>query len=197
MLMVVIKTTMRTGPAIAAALVALTLSACSTSNTALPPEAPTFDPSSEFPVGPPISPGASRLALPSTSNPHVVPTVKPGKAVKIVLTPDVVQEAGDAYYAATKSTVGKGRARNTVISPTHTYYGMIVSTKTRENVFWLLGDTGYTGVPVSQQDGPHVWKKVGRGGIGWTYLGDTGGDPCSKVPMALIKVWGVQNLCPK
>jgi hypothetical protein len=193
MLMVMIKPTMIAAPAVAAGLAAVTLSACSSSNVA---PAPTLPPS-EFGLDRPASPGASTFVPPPRASATATETVKPGKAVKVVLTPDVLQAVGDAYYEATKSTVGQGRTRNMVIGPAHTYYGMIVSKNTKKNVFWVLGDTGYTGLPASQQDGPHVWRKVGRGTIGWHYLGDTGGNPCSKVPMALIKVWGVQNLCPK
>ncbi|MGH3392602.1 MAG: hypothetical protein ACRDOO_27355 [Actinomadura sp.] len=184
-------------PAIIAGLAALTVSACSGSNTAPVAPPPTLDPSVQFQDGPRVSPGLETPGITSPTPAQAATTAKPGTAVTFVLPADVRQAVGDVYYEATKSTVGKGRTRDMVIGPNRTFYGAVLSKNTRKHVFWVIGDTGYTGVPASQQKGPHVWRKVGRGSIGWTYLGDTGGNPCSKVPMALIKVWDVRDLCPK
>ncbi|MES9537020.1 MULTISPECIES: hypothetical protein [unclassified Actinomadura] len=56
-------------------------------------------------------------------------------------------------------------------------------------VYYALADISLTDQPMTSQDGPHVWRS--SNGTDWEYLGDTGGNPCPKVPKSLIKVWGV------
>ncbi|MFI6599652.1 hypothetical protein ACIBHX_25660 [Nonomuraea sp. NPDC050536] len=103
------------------------------------------------------------------------------EAVVLKATPTVRHQLADAFW--NHSTDFK---RSKVDGPTQVRYGRL------GNVYWAIGGIGIKGNPVSYQDGPHVWRKVGKGH--WVYRGDTGG--ClEKVPRAMLKAWKVERGC--
>jgi hypothetical protein len=145
----------------------------------------------------PDSATASRtsLAAPSaTSGGTPGYAVAQGRATNLIVTPELRRLLGDAFYQATRREPGDGASgdrRAKVIGPEQVFYGKIAGMESSQDVFYAMGDTGYSDDPISQQDGPHVWRR--RGG-GWEYLGDTGGDFCGKIPQALVRAWG--KSCP-
>jgi hypothetical protein len=113
-----------------------------------------------------------------------------GGATNLQVTSELRTLLGDVYYQATKEEPkddASGIRRDKVIGPEHVFYGKIAGSDPPKDVFYAMGDTGYTDDPISRQDGPHVWRKRGNGV--WEYLGDTGGDFCGKVPQELVRVW--------
>jgi hypothetical protein len=112
----------------------------------------------------------------------------PGSAVNLSVTPELRAILGDLYFKESGSSPGPNgpRSRSQVIGPKNVFYGKIAGASPAQDDFWALGDTGYQGDPVSQQDGPHVWHKRGDGA--WDYIGDTGGG-CGGAPKALVRLW--------
>jgi hypothetical protein len=134
-------------------------------------------------------------AVPSAASRSPGTAVTRGGATNLVVTAELRTLLGDVYHQATKrepADDASGIRRDKVIGPEQVFYGKIAGTDPSQDVFYAMGDTGYTDDPVSRQDGPHVWRKRGSGV--WEYLGDTGGDFCGKVPLELVRVWG--RSCP-
>lgn len=114
------------------------------------------------------------------------------EATNLSVTEELRSLLGDVYHQATKREPADEARRDKVIGPEHVFYGKIAGSDPSQDVFYAMGETGYTDDPVSRQDGPHVWRKRGSGA--WEYLGDTGGDFCGKIPQQLVRVWG--KPCP-
>ncbi|WP_214414264.1 hypothetical protein [Sphaerisporangium fuscum] len=103
-----------------------------------------------------------------------------GKAVNLHLTAKTRAALADAYWNHSKDY-----SRGKVDGPKHVYYGKITGTTRAKDVYWAIGDIGVKGDPISYQDGPHVWRKLGNGG--WRHMGDSGG--CPQVPKKLLRLW--------
>ncbi|WP_157430081.1 hypothetical protein [Actinomadura oligospora] len=109
------------------------------------------------------------------------------KAVKLPVPGDLSGALQDTYFAV----AGKGdakRKRENVMLPKHVLFGKVTGANGGVQ-FYAVGDIGFKNDPVSQQDGPHVWKKDDSQNS-WSYVGDTGGALCGKVPADLVKAWG-------
>ncbi|WP_248964134.1 hypothetical protein [Sphaerisporangium perillae] len=104
-----------------------------------------------------------------------------GKAVNLKLTETIRRRLADAYWRKSGNV-----DRSKVDGPSSVYYGKIKGATPAKDVYWALGQIGIKGDPISYQDGPHVWRKRGKGA--WSYLGDTGGCP-DRVPRAMLKIW--------
>ncbi|MEV5574930.1 hypothetical protein AB0L06_33250 [Spirillospora sp. NPDC052269] len=109
------------------------------------------------------------------------------KATRLAVPGDLSGALQDTYFETAKKNNPKGTREN-VITPTHLLFGKVTGTNGGV-AFYAVGDIGFKNDPMSQQDGPHVWKK-GDSQQSWAYLGDTGGAICGKVPTALVKAWG-------
>jgi hypothetical protein len=112
---------------------------------------------------------------------------KPGSAVNLHVSKALRKTLGDKYFAVQHPYRPKDK-RSRVIGPKQVYYGEIVGATKAKTVYYAIGETGFSNDPVSQQDGPHVWRKKGKGR--WKYLSDSGGAICEVgVPRKLVKVW--------
>ncbi|MFC5179967.1 hypothetical protein [Actinomadura harenae] len=109
------------------------------------------------------------------------------KASKLPVPEDLAGALQDTYFAAAKKNYPKGTRAN-VMTPQHVLFGKVTG-KNGGVEFYAAGDIGFKNDPMSQQDGPHVWKKDDSQ-QSWAYVGDTGGALCGKVPTALVKAWG-------
>lgn len=178
--------------AIAIALPAVLLTGCGSSGQ-LPAEPGNAGSNAGSAPAEPGGGGAS--PQPTGGGPNGAPgkAVKPGDAVNLQVSEELRATLGDLYFKRTGSSPGPSgpRSRSQVIGPKSVFYGKVTGTIRSVDTFYALGDTGYTGDPVSQQDGPHVWRKEGTGP--WQYIGDTGGS-CGGVPEKLTRIWG--NACP-
>ena len=103
------------------------------------------------------------------------------------VSPAVRSDLQDTYYAEIYSQFPK-EEKSRVDGPKNVYYGKISGSVQTKDVYYAMGDIGFTDNPLSRQDGPHVWRK--RGTAAWEYLGDTGGQFCGKVPRELVQIWG-------
>ncbi|MBO2455676.1 hypothetical protein J4573_51980 [Actinomadura barringtoniae] len=169
-----------------AAVVSLGLAGCSSGSD---PKAADGSPttSASAATTAPVAAPASGATAPGNGTKG---TAKQGGAVNLTVSSELRRLLGDVYYAATKKEAkdnASGIRRDKVIGPEQVSYGKIVGSTPAKDVFYAMGSTGYSDDPASRQDGPHVWRKRGAS---WEYLGDTGGAFCSKVPAALVKVWG-------
>ncbi|MFG2004335.1 hypothetical protein ACGFNU_34760 [Spirillospora sp. NPDC048911] len=167
-----------------AAVVSLGLAGCSSGSKAAD-GSPTASASAT--TSAPVAAPASGAANPGNGTGG---KAKPGGAVNLTVSSELRRLLGDVYYAATKKEAkdnASGIRRDKVIGPEKLSYGKISGSTPAKDVFYAMGDTGYSDDPTSRQDGPHVWRKRGAS---WEYLGDTGGAFCGKVPAALVRVWG-------
>ncbi|MEV4252792.1 hypothetical protein AB0J52_06440 [Spirillospora sp. NPDC049652] len=108
-------------------------------------------------------------------------------AVKLAVPSDLSGALQDTYFTAAKKTYPKGK-REDVMTPSHVLFGKITGANGGVE-FYAAGDIGFKSIPISQQDGPHVWKKDDSQ-QSWSYVSDTGGNLCGSVPKALVKAWG-------
>lgn len=109
------------------------------------------------------------------------------KAVKLAVPEDLHGALEDTYFAAQKKTYPKGKREN-VTTPAHVLFGKVTGGNGGVE-FYAVADIGFKDIPMSKQDGPHVWKKDDSQNA-WAYVSDTGGALCGKVPTALVKAWG-------
>ncbi|GAA2097638.1 hypothetical protein [Actinomadura alba] len=119
--------------------------------------------------------------------PQVTASVPTGTAAKLPVTEALRKQLADAYFASQKHAFPKGR-RERVIGPTNISYGIVWGFDRVPKTYYAVGSTGFTNYNISRQGGPHVWRK--EGDADWTYLGDTGLTPCTKVPRELYTLWG-------
>lgn len=112
---------------------------------------------------------------------------RPGESENLKVTPAVRKALGDTYFAITKEGGGRPRSRSKVIGPEQVFYGRIMDKLPAGDIYYAMGETGYSDDPISRQDGPHVWRRTGNSP--WKYLGDTGGSVCDMVPESLMQVW--------
>ncbi|RFU42791.1 hypothetical protein DZF91_04555 [Actinomadura logoneensis] len=108
-------------------------------------------------------------------------------AVKLPVPDDLSGALQDTYFAAAHKSYPKG-TRADVLTPTHVLFGKITGANGGVQ-FYAAGDIGFKNNPISQQDGPHVWKKDDSQ-QSWVYVSDTGGNLCGSVPKALVQAWG-------
>jgi hypothetical protein len=134
-----------------------------------------------------VAMGLIALALVAAAEAPASAKPKPGSAVNLHVSKALRKTLGDKFFAAMHANYPKEK-RSHVIGPKPLYYGEIVGVTRAKTVYYAVGGTGFSDDPVSQQDGPHIWRKKGKGG--WKYQGDTGGAICDAgVPRKLVKVW--------
>jgi hypothetical protein len=99
-------------------------------------------------------------------------------------------ELADAYFAGTRKAFPEEK-RSKVIGPNSVSYGVVWGLNSEPSVYYAVGTTGYTDNRVSRQGGPQVWRK--EDDAAWTYIGDTAGAVCTKVPGDLYALWGFET----
>ncbi|MFC4910341.1 hypothetical protein [Actinomadura gamaensis] len=130
------------------------------------------------------SPGADGSTAGATSSPKPSGSLK---AAKLPVPDDLHGALEDTYFASAKHTYPKAKQEN-VVPPSHVLFGKVTGANGGVE-FYAAADIGFKDIPLSRQDGPHVWKKDDSQ-TAWTYAGDTGGNLCGKVPPALVQAWG-------
>lgn len=173
------KFNLQSAAALAAAVsLVTTLAACgSGSDDAGKANGATSSPGSQATA----TPGGTSSAPANQPSSTAQPAAGSAKAVKLPATRALRQSLADTYFErAALQYPTESRAK--VAGPTNVFYGKV------GNNHYAIGNIGFSGNPVSHQDGPHVWHKVA--GTDWEYQGDTGGEICGKVPPRLVKVWG-------
>jgi hypothetical protein len=131
--------------------------------------------------------GATPVRGVAAGAPQVTATVPTGAAADLPVTEALRKQLADAYYSSQRHAFPKGR-RDGVIGPTDVSYGVIWGIDSVPKTYYAVGSTGFTNYIISRQGGPHVWRK--EGDAAWSYLGDTGLAPCTKVPRELYTLWG-------
>ncbi|MGK5558288.1 hypothetical protein ACSNOI_42485 [Actinomadura kijaniata] len=111
---------------------------------------------------------------------------RPGKAVNLKVTPTVRRALGDTFFKTYKRHHPRAK-RSHVVGPKGVYYGKVVGRSSATTVYYAVGEIRVKGDPISGQDGPHIWRKNGRGA--WRYLGDSGGSVCHAVPRVMLRAW--------
>jgi hypothetical protein len=133
--------------------------------------------------------GAPPARIGSAASPRVARSLPSGPAASLPLTEAVRRQLADAYFSSQRYAF-PNESRDRVIGPKDVSYGVIWGVDSLPSTYYAVGSTGFTDNQLSRQGGPHVWRK--EDDASWTYLGDTGLAPCTKVPRDLYVLWGFE-----
>ena len=130
---------------------------------------------------------ATRIAAPDA--PRVTTSIPSGTAARLPFTEAVRRQLADAYFSSQRYAFANVK-RERVIGPYDVSYGVVWGVDSLPTTYYAVGSTGFSDNRPSRQGGPHVWRK--EDDASWTYLGDTGLAPCTKVPRDLYVLWGFE-----
>jgi hypothetical protein len=133
--------------------------------------------------------GAPPARILSVASPQVATSLPSGPAAGLPVTEAVRRQLADAYFSSQRYAF-PNESRNKVIGPTDVSYGVIWGVDSLPSTYYAVGSTGFSDNLLSRQGGPHVWRK--EDDASWTYVGDTGLAPCTKVPRDLYVLWGFE-----